>query len=125
MSRVKRRMAASRSARGNIIAFFKGLLDRRFSDAERALNAVREKHFGNAEFKSGYLNALEGLLLSSRSGDERDFLNRASLDAKSMMRYKRKFGAFAREGVHTPFDVGYFAAWSDFMRYRLNAESKG
>lgn len=115
-------MIASKTARGAIIAFFESVLDRKFSDAERALKTVREKKFGTSEFKAGYLNALEGILLSSRSGDERDFLNRAPFDVKSMERYRRDFGAFVKEGVHTAFDTGYFSAWSDFMHYRLNKE---
>ena len=113
---------ASNTARGDIINFFKSVLDRRFSDAERVIKAVREKRFGNDEFKAGYLNALEGILLSLRSGDVRDFLNKAPFDTKSMKKYKREFGAFVREGVHTPFDTGYFSAWSDFTQYRLNLE---
>lgn len=118
-------MIASRTARGGIIAFFGSVLERKFSDAERALKAVREKRFGTSEFKAGYLNALEGILLSSRSGDARDFLNKAPFDAESMEMYKRDFGAFVREGVHTPFDIGYFSAWSDFMHYRVNSKKGG
>jgi len=125
MPRAKRGMMASRTARGDIIAFFKSVLERRFSDAERAMNAVREKRFGNSEFKSGYLNALEGILLSLRSGDTRDFLNKASFDAESMEGYRREFGAFVMEGAHTSFDMGYFSAWSDFMHYRLKSEEAG
>lgn len=120
MSRVKRGMIVSRTARGDIISFFKNLLDRKFSEAEKALKAVKGKRFGSSEFKSGYLNALDGILLSLRSGDERDFFNKASFDTESMLRYKRDFGEFVREGVRTQFDIGYFSAWSDFIHYRLN-----
>jgi len=124
MSRAKRGMMASRTARGNIIAFFKSVLDRKFSDAERALKSVREKRFGSSDFKAGYLNALEGILLSSRSGDVRDFINKAPFDAESMEKYKKEFGAFVREGVQKSFDMGYFSAWSDFMHYRLNSKKE-
>ena len=82
MPRAKRGMMASKTAREDIINFLKSVLERRFSDAERAINAVREKQFGNDEFKAGYLNALEGILLSLRSGDMRDFLNKAPFDAE-------------------------------------------
>ncbi|MFQ6052754.1 MAG: hypothetical protein ACE5OO_00805 [Candidatus Bathyarchaeia archaeon] len=122
MPRSRRGMMAARTARGDIIAFFESVMERRFSEAERALNAVREKPLGNEEFKAGYLNALEGILVSTRSGDERDFINKVPFDAKSMEKYKRKFRSFVREGVRTPFDMGYFSAWSDFMHYRLNTE---
>jgi len=125
MSKTKRGMMASRSAREDIIAFFRGVRERRFSDAERALEAVREKRFGNSDFKAGYLNALDGILLSSRSGDQRDFLHRAPLETASMERYNREFGDFVKEGIHSPFDVGYFSAWSDFLHFQLNSEKKG
>ena len=120
MSRTKRGMIISRTARGDIITFFKNLLDRKFSEAEKALKTVKEKQFGSNDFKTGYLNALEGILFSLRSGDERDFFNKAPFDTESMLRYKRDFGEFVREGVRTQFDVGYFSAWSDFIHYRLN-----
>lgn len=116
---------SSKSSRDDIITFFEGLFSRRFSDAEKALKVVRERRFGNTEFKEGYVKALEGLLLSYRSGDERDFLNRAPFDRKSMQRYKKEFRAFVRDGVHSPFDVGYFMAWSDLVQYRLDTEKKG
>ena len=118
-------MTASRTARKGIINFFNSVLDRKFSDAERALKAVGEKRFGNSEFKAGYLNALEGILLSSRSGDTRDFINKAPFDAESMKSYKQDFGAIVREGVPKSFDIGYFSAWSDFMHYRLNSKKEG
>ncbi|KON30748.1 hypothetical protein AC482_03055 [miscellaneous Crenarchaeota group-15 archaeon DG-45] len=118
-------MNAPRAARGVVTDFFKSVLERRFSDAERAINDVREKRFDEDEFKAGYINALEGILLSVRSGDERDFVNRAPLEAESREGYGRRFGEFSREGVHAPFDVGFFSAWSDFMRYKLGTEDDG
>jgi hypothetical protein len=124
MSKTKRAMMASRGAREDIVTFFKGVQERRFSDAERALEAVKEKRFGNSDFKAGYLNALDGILLSSRSGDQRDFLNKASMETASMERYNRELGEFVKEGIHTPFDVGYFSAWSDFLHFQLNSVKK-
>jgi len=122
MSRAKQGMTASRTARRSIISFFESVLDRKFSDAERALKDVEEKQFGNKEFKDGYLNALEGILLSLRSGDTRDFINKAPFDAELMKKYRQDFAAILKEGVPKSFDVGYFSAWSDFMHYRLNSE---
>ena len=106
---------SSKTSRDDIITFFDSLSARRFAEAEKAIEVVREKRFGDTEFKEGYVKALEGLLLSSRSGDERDFLNRAPFDRKSMQRYKKEFRAFFGDGVRSPFDVGYFMAWSDMI----------
>jgi len=116
---------SSKTGRDDIITFFDYLFARRFSDAERAIEVVREKRFGDTEFKDGYVKALEGLLLSSRSGDERDFMNRAPFDKKSMERYKKEFRSFVRNGVHSPFDIGFFLAWSDLVQYRINTIKEG
>jgi hypothetical protein len=110
---------SSKKSKNDKMTFFGNLFGRRFSEAEKALGVVKENSFGNADFKEGYVNALEGLLLSYRSGDERDFLNRAPFDKKSMQKYKKE------NGVHSPFDVGFFLAWSDLVQYRLNTEKKG
>jgi len=84
------------------------LEERRFTDASRALKELKKKSFGDPEFGEGYLKGLEGLLLSARTGDERDFLNRAPFDPQSMKRYKKEFSEFVKNGVHSPFDVGFF-----------------
>jgi len=125
MSSVKKGMTVNRTARRDIVNFFDSVLDRKFSDAERALKDIEGKQLGNKEFKDGYLNALEGILLSSRSGDARDFINKAPFDTESMKKYRQDFATILKEGVPTSFDMGYFSAWSDFMHYRLNSEKEG
>lgn len=116
-------MIGSKATIGEVTKFFINLMERKFSDAERAIKSVKEEPFDDDEFKKGYLAALEGILLSSRSGDPRDFLNRASFDLKSIKKFRREFNAFIKNGIHTPFDVGYFSAWSDFLQHRLKSGS--
>ena len=115
---------ASKKAKDDVIAFFDNLEGRRFSDASRALQALKKKKLGDPEFREGYVKGLEGLLLSARTGDERDFLNRAPFDTTSMMRYKNEFSEFVKNGVRSPFDVGFFLAWSDMVQYRLKPGKK-
>lgn len=115
---------SSKAARDEIVAFFENLSSRRFSEAEKAIEAVRERRFGNNEFKEGYVKALEGLLISCKSGDERDFLNRAPFDSRSMKRYRKQFRDFLKKGINSPFDIGYFMAWSDLVQYRLDNEKE-
>lgn len=119
ISRSKKMMTISGKVRSYVITFFKSILDRKFSDAERALKALKETQFGNIDFKAGYLNSLEGILLSSRSGDVRDFINRATFDKDTMEKYKEEFIESSSGGVRNSFDTGYFSAWSDFMHYKL------
>lgn len=120
----RRRKLVSKNSKDDIIKFFENLLDRRFSDAERVIKTISKKKFGDTEFKKGYVNALEGILLSYRSGDERDFFNRALFDKKSMRRYKKEFGNIVKKGVNSPFDIGFFSAWSDLIQYRLTSDKK-
>jgi hypothetical protein len=115
---------ASKKARDDVIAFFDNIEERRFTDASRTLQSIMKKSFGDAEFKEGYTKALEGLLLSARTGDERDFLNRAPFDAKTMKRYQKEFRDFVKDGVHSPFDIGFFLAWSDLVQHRLDTGKK-
>ena len=115
---------ASKKAREDVITFFDNLEGRKFTDASRNLQAISKKSFGDPEFKEGYTQALGGILLSARTGDERDFLNRAPFDAKAMRRYKKEFSEFVKSGVHAPFDVGFYLAWSDFLQYRMESKKK-
>lgn len=105
------------NAREEVLNFFSCVLERRFSEAERSLKAIAEKGVGGGEFKDGYLNALSGIYLSLRTGDQRDFINKVLREADSLERYDRAFRAKAREYSRTPFDSGYFSAWCDFIRF--------
>lgn len=96
--------------------------DRRFTDAEKAMETIKARKFTDNEFKTGYINALKGLLLSVRSGDERDFYNRNHFDEKSLKAHRDEFKEFRKTPIRTQFDSGYFAAWSDIMQYRGNVE---
>ena len=93
-------------------------------DADKAIKSIREKRFGDTEFQEGYTNALQGILVSIRTGDDRDFLNRAKFDPENMKRYKKSFRDYVKRDVHSQFDVGYFMAWSDFVQYRLDTDKK-
>jgi len=118
-----RGLSVTGKTREAVTTFFKNVLDRRFTDAEKAMEAIRTRKFTDAEFKTGYINALEGLLLSVRSGDERDFYNRNNFNEKSLKAHRDEFKEFRKTPIRTQFDSGYFAAWSDIMQYRGNVET--
>lgn len=109
------------NAREEILNFFSSVLERRFSEAERALRAIGEKRIRGDEFSEGYLNALGGIYLSLRTGDPRDFVNKVLIEADSIGRYDRAFRAKAREYSRAPYDQGYFSAWWDFIRYYITS----
>lgn len=105
-----------------VAEFMEQLLDRRFTDAERSLEGVKECSFGDEKYKEGYVKALEGLLITVRSGDERDFLNKNDFTSESLKKYRKEFNHFASSTIRTNWDRGYFAAWSDLMQYKFNME---
>ena len=86
------------------------------------MDNIKKGRFGDTEFKNGYVQALEGIMVSFRTGDERDFLNKTPFDKKSLSSHKKDFKKFVQDDVNSPFDVGYFMAWSDFLLYKLDNE---
>ena len=120
MSNPGRKLSVTGKTRESVIMFFDNLLERKFTDAERELENLKEKKFPDEDYQNGYVNALEGLLLSVRSGDERDFYNRPFLNGKSQDEYIKEFKEFRKLPVRTQFDQGYFSAWTDILQYRIN-----
>jgi len=121
-TKLGRGLSVTGKTREAVTSFFKNMIDRRFTDAEKALEEIKTRKLTDEEFKTGYINALEGVLLSVRSGDERDFYNRNNFDEKSLKAHRDEFKEFRKTPIRTQFDSGYFAAWSDLMQYRGNLE---
>ena len=103
-----------------LIEFLRNLIDRKFSDAERVLKSFKDRDFSDIEFKKGYINALEGMILSSRSGDERDFFNKENFHDEKLEEFQKEFTSFREKISTSNFDRGYFSAWSDLTQYKLN-----
>ena len=122
-SNYTRGMTVQGKTREAVADFINNLLERKFTDAERSLEDVKARSFSEEEYKAGYVNALEGLLLTVRSGDERDFLNRNEFTGEKLKGYREWFKDFAASPIRTSWDSGYFAAWSDVMQYKANMES--
>ena len=113
----------SGKTREAVSAFMANVLERKFSDAERTLEDVKAKSFSDDEYRAGYINALEGILLSVRSGDERDFFNKVEFNRSSMKKYTEGFKSFNSSPIRTNWDLGYFSAWTDLLSYRMNTGS--
>ena len=108
--------------RDAVATFIDNVLERKFTDAERSLEDVKTKSFNDDEYKAGYINALEGILLSVRSGDERDFINKVQFNKGNMKKYVDYFKTFNGSLVRTNWDLGFFSAWTDLLNYRINAK---
>lgn len=123
MSKPGRKLSVTGKTRESVVLFFDNLRERKFSDAERELENIKEKKFPDEEYRDGYINAMEGLMLSVRSGDERDFYNKNDITEKSLDDYVKEFKGLRKMPIRTQFDQGYFSAWTDILQYRINTKT--
>jgi hypothetical protein len=97
--------------------FFQNVETRAWTDAEKELSIIREKVQDTAWFK-GYVKALEGLLWTYRSNDDKYiYLPRALSNPleESINQLRKNFGEFATNEIHGEYDRGYFKALEDYV----------
>jgi hypothetical protein len=90
---------------------------RAWTDAEKELDGIRQKA-ENAPWYKGYVKALEGLLLTYRTNDDKYiYLPRAlaNRDEEPINQLRREFGEFAANEIHGEYDRGYFKALEDYV----------
>jgi hypothetical protein len=98
------------------------VIERRISDAEKELDAIRTTIPGT-EAAKGFLKGLEGLLLTAKSTDDR-YLYLAKIDKTptKLRTLRREFAAQGTNVLHSDYDRGFFLALETYMRRleRLN-----
>lgn len=106
--------------------FFQLITERRFAEAERMLERLREK-VEKTEWNEGYLQALNGMLLAKKTNNDRyvflsnvDFGNR-----KELQKYQQEFLEHAENRFHADYDRGFFSAWAEYTRVLLKIRPKG
>jgi ATP/maltotriose-dependent transcriptional regulator MalT len=106
-----------------ITRLFQLVSERRFAEAERTLERITAKmeKSRKRDFNRGYLNALDGILLTSRSSSETyEFFGNLDLnDVDALERYYKDFLANTKGRFHADYDRGYFSALADYMRVIL------
>jgi hypothetical protein len=122
MSKPGSKLTVTGKTRESTVTYLENVHERKFTDAERELGSLKGGKFPDDEYKKGYINAMEGLLLSVRSGDDRDFNNRTGLSDKTLDDYVKEFKEFRKLPIRTQFDQGFFSAWTDIIQYRINTE---
>ena len=101
--------------------FFQAIIERRISDAEKELDGIRTNVPGT-EAAKGYLKALEGLLLTSKSTDDKYlYLSKGEMTATKIKALRKEFGQQNTNALHSDYDRGYFQALESYMR-RLERE---
>jgi hypothetical protein len=100
----------------NTERFFEAVNERRIADAEKELDTIRVVLPPN-ESTQGYLKALEGLLLTAKSNEDK-YLHLAKIDktVKNFKTLRREFATQAKNPLHAEFDRGYFQALESYMR---------
>lgn len=98
-----------------VVRFFQLLKGRKFAEAERVLERIRQ-HTNETEWNSGYLHALDGVLLAQKSNDSYAFLTNVNFeDEKGLKKNRKEFLKEYKNKIHSDFDRGFFAAWADYM----------
>ena len=85
---------------------------RAWTDAEKELDIIRQKS-DNSQWSRGYVKALEGLMLTYRTNDDKYiFLPKvlASRTQDTISGLKKEFSEFAANELHGEYDRGYFKA---------------
>ena len=97
--------------------FFQNIEARAWTDAEKELDVIRQKA-QSAPWYKGYVKALEGLLLTYRSNDDKYiYLPKALANRteESINTLRKEFGEFASNEIHGEYDRGYFKALEDYV----------
>lgn len=100
-----------------VTRFFQLVTNRQFAEAERELERLR-KDVKKNEFNSGFLWALNGIVLAQKSNDDQYvFLPSVNFkDRQELRRYRREFSGHEKNRLHSNFDRGFFKAWTEYMR---------
>lgn len=97
-----------------VSAYLRAVAERRLKDSEKEFEQLRGT-LTNSEWNRGYLKALEGLLLTLRSNDNRYlYLQRAKLEDRTVKKLKEEFKRHSSSELHAEYDRGYFAALTDY-----------
>ena len=98
-----------------VVRFFQLVKKRRFAEAERVLERIRLKT-NETEWNSGYLHALDGILLAQKSSDSYSFIKNVNFeDENELKRFRKEFLKEYKNKIHVDYDRGFFAAWADYM----------
>lgn len=102
--------------------FFKAVIDRKFTEAEKILQEMEEKSKGNeaSEFKRGFILGLKGIIIMQRSNDQFTILSNLDLSNIEMLKkYYSIFSANAKSKLHADYDRGYFLALAEYTLFAL------
>lgn len=100
-----------------IAHYLQYLIQRDFADAEREFETIK-KEMKTTPWHKGYCNALEGMLISLKSNDNRYlYVSRITLnDGKKTDELQRLFLRMSKNPLQEDFDRGFFSAWVEYLK---------
>ena len=94
--------------------FFHNLIEGRLTSANKTLQRIKDE-VSTKEWQRGYINALEGMLLVSKSRNDKSVLLN-QLGSKEADKYRRAFSRQSKNKIQGDFDRGFFEAWVDYTK---------
>jgi ATP/maltotriose-dependent transcriptional regulator MalT len=112
-----------------ITRLFQLISERKFTEAERVLERVKSKmeRNGQKDFNQGYLTALNGIILTNKSGNEASYEFFANINLNDVNALKKHYKDFLEKSESrflADYDRGYFSALCDYMRVALRTAQR-
>jgi hypothetical protein len=96
--------------------FFQMIIERRNSDAEKELDTIRTT-IPSTEIAKGYMKALEGLLLTAKSNNDKYlYVSKVERTPKDIKALRKEFDVHVTNRLHADYDVGYFQALESYAK---------
>lgn len=101
----------------SVAKFLQNVEERAWTEAEKELDTIRQKS-QNSAWARGYVKALEGLLLTHRSNDDKYlYLPKilANRSEETITHVRDEFAEFSSNELHGDYDRGYFKALENYL----------
>ncbi len=101
----------------SVAKFLQHLEERAWTEAEKELDIIRQKS-ENSLWSRGYVKALEGLLLTKRSNNDKYLYLPKALENRTeeaISSLRNDFVEFASNELHGEYDRGYFKALEEYL----------
>jgi len=99
------------------LEFFESVFHGKVKESEKNLEKIMIGEKIDSEQKEGYFKALEGLLLTIKSNDDKYlYFSKISFNPSVLKKLREEFKAHAEKSLHSDYDRGYFSALLDYVK---------
>jgi len=101
----------------NFLKFFESLVQGRLKESEKNFERIIIGEGMDSEKKRGYIKALEGLLLTLKSSDDKYlYFAKESFDDDTLHKLEKEFTDHINDPLRSEYDRGYFSALVDYIK---------